>query len=145
MYFNEKMGRFRKTLCVSRFIEMPTGLKFITAHAFACFGFLLISVIPLEAYVVHGKLVTYEYWWSQGYAAGAISVGAVMPILGVLFLYKWPFVRHVYTLALSAALVTPSLFSGELISIICSVGLFLFIAGYLFIKSSVKQYFASAP
>jgi hypothetical protein len=56
-YLDRVFGELRRKPLVSSFFEMPSLLKFLTVHAFSCIGFLLISVIQLERYVLNGEEV----------------------------------------------------------------------------------------
>ena len=124
------------------FKSMPLILKFLTAHAIACAGFLVGSVIPHNSFLINGRSVTYVEWWSSGTGVYASVLGMLMAIAGFLLVTKNPFSRQIYLGVLSLGLVTPYFLFGEHWSSLFSLVIVIMIAAYLLLKGSVKEYFA---
>lgn len=75
---------------------MPFLLKFLTVHSLFCSVFLLVSVIPLESYVVNELEVGFDTWWTSGAAYGAVTIGTTLPISGWLMLKRHRYCRAIY-------------------------------------------------
>ena len=117
-------------------------LKFLTAHAIACFGFLIGSVVPHGSFIIKGQSVTYAEWWSSGVGVYASVLGALMAVAGLLLVGKTRFSRQIYLGVLSLGLVSPYFLLDEHWSSLFSLVIVIVIAAYLFLKASVKDYFA---
>lgn len=125
------------------FKSMPALLKFLTAHAFICFVFLIGSIIPHHYFSINGQPVSFSEWWRSGAGLLCSLIGIVFPVLGYLFLIRARHAREIYI----AVLVTVSAFgpigsppvSYYLAALVFVIG----IAIYLYIWSSVKNYFSS--
>ncbi|MES9826358.1 MAG: hypothetical protein ABW127_18205 [Candidatus Thiodiazotropha endolucinida] len=73
------------------FKEMPTLLKFITAHALFCFMFFMAVVIPGIPITFKGELMEFYDLWEGGLPTAAM--GLSMPVVGVLLLKRWQYAR----------------------------------------------------
>ncbi|MCP3701349.1 MAG: hypothetical protein GY954_00245 [Alteromonas sp.] len=127
----------------NNFKSMPTLLKFFTAHALACVAFLFGSIIPHNSFSINGQPVTYSEWWSSGTGIYVSLLGTIMAVAGYLLLTKKQYSRQIYLFVLSLGLVVPYLKFGD--NILAATGVFfvLLIAGYLFLRAPVREYFTS--
>lgn len=122
---------------------MPILLKFLSAHALGCIVFVFASIFPFASFRIHDRYVTHSEWWSSGIGAYVSMFGTLMAIAGYLLVSRQRFSRHVYTAVVLLGLVAPSLKLGEPVAAIFGVAVTLVVAAYLFLKASVKKYFAS--
>ena len=125
------------------FKEMPTLLKFITAHALACFVFFLAAVIPGIPITFNGEVMESQQLWAKGVGLPTVATGLAMPVIGVLFLRRWQYCRQVYSVALVSFMVVPFVLWQELPLIIFGVVLSCAIIGYLFLNGQARAYFSS--
>lgn len=125
------------------FKSMPIILKFLTAHALACIAFLIGSILPHDSFSMNGRSVTYSEWWNSGIGIYASILGALMAIAGYLLVSKKRYSRQVYLGILSFGLIAPYIKWGKYELAGFGVLTISVIAGYLFFKASVIEYFAS--
>lgn len=125
------------------FREMPTLLKFITAHALVCFVFFLTVVIPGIPITVNGEVMESSELWSRGLGFPTAAVGLAMPVVGVLILKRWQYSRQLYALSLVSVLVAPYLVWQQLVLALFGVVLSCVIISYLFINGKARAYFSS--
>ena len=125
----------------ANFKSMPLMLKFLTAQAIAGILLLIVSVIPLASYRIDGRSVTHAEWWGSGIGVYASVWGVLLAIAGFLLVTRKPFSRPVYLGVLSLGLVTPYFLFGGHWSSLFSLLIVAIIAAYLYLKTSVKQYF----
>lgn len=128
---------------IKAFWEMPTILKFLTAHALACFLFVIGLVIPGSPMSFNGVPVESQEFWDKGYALPTFIIGIIMPLLGVSLLKKWVYSRHIYSVVFVLVLVAPYVYWQEIESTIFGVVLSAMVIGYLFINGKVREYFNS--
>jgi len=124
------------------FKAMPRLLKFLTAHALACFFFLVVSVVPHGRFFVSGRPVSYAEWWSSGIGLFAFLVGLVGPATGVLLLRKSRFARPAYLGFLSLGLIVPYLLFGAPPMALAGAAAVCLAVAYLYKFPSTQQYFA---
>ncbi len=124
------------------FKSMPLILKFLTIHALACIAFLIFSIIPHDSFIINGENVTYSKWWGSGVGVYASMLGTLTAVAGYLLVTKKKYSRQIYLGILSLALIAPYLKFGEYYSALFGVSIVLMISAYLFLKASVKEYFA---
>jgi len=98
------------------FKDMPTLLKFITAHALVCFVFFLGVVIPGIPITLNGEVMESQEAWGKGLGLPIAAIGLIMPVLGILILKRWQFSRHLYGIILFSVLVAPYVVWQELVS-----------------------------
>ncbi len=122
---------------------MPIILKFLTAQAIAGTMFLIGSIIPHDSFSINGQPATYNEWWYSGVGIYVSILGTCMAIAGYLLVTRKKYSRQIYLVVLSLGLIAPYLKWGNYT--LASMGLLIvvIIAGYLFLKASVKDYFAS--
>lgn len=125
------------------FRAMPTLLKFITGHAIACVGFLLMSVIPGGSFEINGRAVSYSEWWSSGAGSFSSALGIFMPIIGVLLLQKSRYARPAYLFVVLPALVVPFPLTGQAELALVGLAIVVLLALYLYVRQPVQWYFAS--
>ena len=124
------------------FKSMPVLLKFLTAHAFACFAFLLVSVIPNNSFSIDGHAASYAEWWSSGAGPFASLLGLVGPIIGVLLVTKSQNARPAYLGFLALGLIVPYPVMGVPAMALAGVVVACAVAFYLYKWQSVHSYFA---
>ena len=125
------------------FKSMPIILKFLTAQAVAGIMFLIGSIIPHDSFSINGQSVTYNEWWNSGVGIYVSILGTGMAIAGYLLVTKNNFSRQIYLVILCLGLVAPYLKWGNYTSAFMGMFIVVIVAGYLFLKASVKDYFAS--
>jgi hypothetical protein len=125
------------------FKNMPTILKFITAHALVCSIFLLPAVVPGMPFTVDDKVISFSELWSSGIAPYLVVTSTAMPVSGYLLLKKAVYSREVYLVAVSLGLIVPYIYWEEYKSLWFGVLITVGIALYLFGRANVKYYFAS--
>jgi hypothetical protein len=121
---------------------MPILLKFLTAHALACFAFLVVSVIPSNAFAINGRHVSYAVWWSSGAGAFASLLGLAGLGVGVLLLSKWRHARIAYLGFLALAMVVPYPVVGHPGLALVGLAVVGAVALYLYRKRTTQCYFA---
>ncbi len=91
------------------FNRMPKLLQFITAHALFCFVFFLVAVIPFPDGILtyKGQQVGFEDIWQNNIGIHLISIGLLLPVCAILFLKRWRFCRHFYSLVILVAFTVP--------------------------------------
>ena len=124
------------------FRSMPPLLKFLTAHAFACFAFLVGSVIPHHSFSINGHAASYAEWWSSGAGPFASLLGIVGPVIGMLLVTKSHNARAAYLGFLALGLIAPYPFMGVPAMALAGVVLVCAAAFYLYKWQSVQFYFA---
>lgn len=143
-YLNSAVYRNVKSpIMYQAFREMPTLLKFITAHALVCFVFFLAVVIPGMPITVNGEVMESSELWSIGLGLPTAAVGLAMPVVGVLILKRWQYSRQLYALILVSVLVVPYLVWQQLVLALFGVVLSCAIISYLFINRKARAYFSS--
>ncbi|MCU7944386.1 MAG: hypothetical protein KZQ87_17095 [Candidatus Thiodiazotropha sp. (ex Cardiolucina cf. quadrata)] len=125
------------------FKEMPTLLKFITAHALFCFFFFFAVVIPGISITFNGELMEASDLWERGLVLPTAAMGLSMPIVGLLFLKRWQYARHIYSLLFISVMVTPYVYWQQLPAIVFGIVVSFGIIGYLFINRRACEYFSS--
>ena len=121
---------------------MPTLLKFLTAHAFACFALLVGSVVPHRSFSIDGHAVSYTEWWSSGVGPFASLLGIVGPIVGVLLATKSQKARPAYLGFLALGLIVPYPFMGVPAMALAGVVVICAAAFYLYKWQPAQSYFA---
>ncbi|MGD8515180.1 MAG: hypothetical protein PVF52_06175, partial [Granulosicoccaceae bacterium] len=89
----------------SEFKQMPILLKFFTAHALACFLFLIAALIPGIPFNFNGEVISFNEIWSSGVGIFTVYVGLVMPLCGWLMLNRKAYSRIIYLAVLSSVLI----------------------------------------
>jgi hypothetical protein len=125
------------------FKSMPTLLKFLTAHAFICFVFLIGSIIPHGYFSINGRPVSFSEWWSSGAGLLCSLIGIVFPVLGYLFLVRARYARGLYVAAFVALSAFGPIGSPPASYYLAALVFVIGIAIYLYIWSSVRDYFCS--
>jgi hypothetical protein len=125
------------------FKDMPTFLKFITAHALVCFVFFLAVVIPGIPITFNGEVMTSQDIWAKGLGLPIMAVGLSLPSAGILLLRRRQYCRHFYSITLLLVLIGPYVYWQEVRSFIFCVVLSGAIIGYLFLNGQSRAYFSS--
>ena len=125
----------------SSFKEMPTLLKFITAHALICLMFFVISIRPNMPITFNGEDATVKEVWEAGYGLHLVAIGIIMPICGVLFLKRSKYSRPLYLIATFIGLVLPGLVQGQIELLLFGVIFFSMVLWYLYFKESVREFY----
>ncbi len=125
------------------FKSMPMILKFLAAQAIAGIMFLIGSIIPHDSFSINGQSVTHYEWWNSGVGIYVSILGTCLAISGYLLVTKNKYSRQVYLVILSLGLIAPYLKWGNYALASMGMLIVVIIAGYLFLKASVKDYFAS--
>ncbi|WP_299599701.1 hypothetical protein [uncultured Microbulbifer sp.] len=125
------------------FSEMPTLLKFLTAHALVCIYLLLAVFVPGIPISFNGVAMGTAELWESGLAISTALVGLLMPVSAVLFLWRWKYSRQTYSVLLAAVMIIPFALMRQVPSIIFGACLTAVILGYLFFNSGVRAYFRS--
>jgi hypothetical protein len=121
---------------------MPKLLRFMTAHALACFVFLAMSVIPNDSLSIDGHHVSYVEWWSSGFGLFASLVGISGVAAGWSLLSKRKIARATYLGFLALGMVLPYPFMGVPVYALIGVGVVAIAATYLYRSQKVRRYFA---
>jgi hypothetical protein len=127
----------------ANFKSMPTLLKYITAHSFACFAFLIGSALPGHTFAIKDRVVSYSEWWSSGAGIGATALGILMPVAGVFLVKKAPYARPAYLAVLSLGMIAPYPILGQPELALVGALFIAMVALYLYVRQPVQWYFAS--
>lgn len=124
------------------FKSMPLLLKFLTAHALACFAFFVTTLVPSSSFVLNGHHVSFSTWWSSGVGFFASLVGVVGLAVGLLLLTKWRHARIAYLGFLILVLVVPYPIVGHPALALVGLATVGALALYLYRRQSIQCYFA---
>ena len=125
--------------------EIPFLLRFLII-CFVIVGPLLVlaSIIPIGSYSVNGAEMSFQNFWSSGYALIMMGVGLLITVLayGLYKRKKWS--RHLFIGAYIISYIHSLIFSEEQFDtgvifatmIMCSLPIW-----YLYFKKSVRKYF----
>jgi hypothetical protein len=128
----------------SNFSAMPGLLKFITAHAFASFVFVVASLVPQTPFSINGHAVSYSEWWTSGAGPLVTFLGIALPICGYLFLLRKANARAAYLASLAIALLVSDLILRQPLFLVLGDGCLVAFGGwYLYRRPAVVAYFAS--
>lgn len=127
---------------LQHFEEMPSLLKFMTAHSLATLLLIIFSVVPHDSFSINGRPATYSELWSSGAGPFAMTLGIVFPIAGYMFLAKSKSARATYLLALILAMAGPYLAWGEFGLALFGITIVILAWVYLYSKGPSK-YFCS--
>jgi len=128
----------------SNFSAMPSLLKFLTAHAFACFAFFVGSLIPQTPFSIYGHQVSYSEWWTSGAGPLAVFLGVALPICGYMFLLRKADARAAYLASVAIVLICSYVVLRRPPFLILGDGCLIAFGGwYLYRRSAVVAYFAS--
>jgi hypothetical protein len=99
-------------------------------------------IIPGTNHIINGQKVSVAELWATGLPIFQIFSGIALPLCAWLMLKRKSHSRTIYVFALSVGLVVYYVVIGELGGVVSGVIVTSLITAYLFMRNSVKEYFA---
>ncbi len=130
----------------ARLKEMPPFLRFVL-FPYCLIGSILFidgSFVPIVEFEIKGKQVSWFDWWIAGAGPLFVVIGFLLFISAFGFFRKKRYARLTFLSVFVVALLFIRQFEEPTMTGILIMGiLFLVVGWYLFLKKSVRLYFAS--